>query len=331
MSLSDVMKHQEAAVTLWGRGKHREAANEYWEAFQAFPSLTHEFRYYMLHGYTSSVREKYFVASNNDMNNMLKIFGDKNELRIFRLEAGYTLGLIYYSRSERHKCEDVYFNTINLGKKKPKNAKQEKMEQKKMILIREGGRQQKEPIKKIMEDILKDCQKNLNGLNMATRGFETFGPELMPDGTISQPASKTHHMPIGLGGTVLTEDEINNLIDVGGIHCDCCKRKGVKLFKCSRCLREFYCSKECQRKQWTEKDHKSYCRKEGEFKPGDLVQMARLKKRPELNDCIVRVLGSDTTTAGRYQTQIVGGVKGDKIMSISGDNLNQMRPFDCRN
>ena len=34
-------------------------------------------------------------------------------------------------------------------------------------------------------------------------------------------------MPIGRGGTNLTNEMINNLIDVGGIQCDYCKKKDV--------------------------------------------------------------------------------------------------------
>mmetsp|Transcript_50738 Transcript_50738/g.61075 ORF Transcript_50738/g.61075 Transcript_50738/m.61075 type:complete len:335 (+) Transcript_50738:188-1192(+) len=333
MSLFEVTKHRIVAVKFWGQGKHREAANEYWEAFKASPSPTHELRYDTLHGYTSMLRKEQtnpeFVVSDNDMDNMRKIFEDKHELRLFRLEAALTLGINHYSRSERHKCEDVFDRAVTIGERKPKNAKQEKVEQKQMVLIIEG-KQHMKPMKEIMEDVLKDCKDNLIALNRNTKGSITFEPELMPDGTISQPARKTHRMPIGPGGTVLTEDEINNLIDVGGIHCDFCKRKGTKLFKCARCRREFYCSKECQRKQWTEKDHKVYCRKEGEFKPGDLVQIARLKNKPELNNRIVCVLGRNTTAEGRYNTQMVGGVKGEGIMSFSADNLNHLRPFDCR-
>eukprot|EP00592_Proboscia_alata_P011995 CAMPEP_0194393228 /NCGR_PEP_ID=MMETSP0174-20130528/123182_1 /TAXON_ID=216777 /ORGANISM="Proboscia alata, Strain PI-D3" /LENGTH=301 /DNA_ID=CAMNT_0039188891 /DNA_START=165 /DNA_END=1071 /DNA_ORIENTATION=+ len=241
MSLFEVMKHQIVAVKFWGQGKHREAANEYWEAFKASPSPTHELRYDTLHGYTSMLRKEQtnpefvvsdndmnntrkifemlrkeqtnpeFVVSDNDMNNMRKIFEDKHELRLFRLEAGLTLGMNHYSRSERHICEDVFDRAVTIGERKPKNAKQEKVEQKQMVLIIEG-KQQMKPMKEIMEDVLKDCKHNLIDLNRNTKGSITFEPELMPDGTISQPARKTHLMPIGPGGTVLTEDEINNLM-----------------------------------------------------------------------------------------------------------------------
>jgi len=314
------MKHQQAAVALWGQGKHRESANEYWLSFQAFPSLTHEMRYWIFHGYTSILREVCSEANDNDFSNLRKIFEDKNELRLLRMEAGFTLGVLHYSRSERFKCEDVYHRSKAIGEKTAKK-KQEKHEQKMMMIVKEGV-WLKSPIMELMEGVLKDCQDNLNGLNRATTGIITHRPEV---------PSKTHRMPVRTGGTTLTNDEINNLIDVGGIQCDCCKKRDVQLFTCAICDRTSYCSKKCQTNQWKENGHKKYCRKEGVFKPGDLVQIARLKNKPELNDTIVRLIGPDTTSEGRYKLQIVGGVKGDKVMSVSAKNLNQLRPFDCRN
>ena len=130
--------------------------------------------------------------------------------------------------------------------------------------------------------------------------------------------------------TTLSNTEINKLIDVGGGHCDYCKRKDKKLFKCSKCNRGFYCSRDCQAKQWTENEHKKYCRKEGEFKPNDLVQIERLKNKPELNHNIVRLVGPDKRNEGRYEVKMEGGVRRDPSFSVSGKNLNQLRPYDCR-
>ena len=321
MSLSDFMRHQQAAVAFWHQGRHRESANEYWEAFQILPP-THEARYQIFHGYTTTVRmTDSFEASEDDIKNMKKIFDNKHEPRLFRLEAAFTLGVIYYAQNKRHLCEDIYHSAIVIGEKDPKK-RQEKDEEKKMIIMTPGGIRQEKTMKELMEGVVKDCQKNLDGL----RGVQEvrFGPE-------EQPTKRTHLMPIGMRGTSLTQDEINNLIDVGGGHCDFCKTKEKKLFKCSRCNRGFYCSKDCQKKQWKEKDHKSHCRKEEEFKPNDLVQIARLKNKPEMNNNIVRVIGPDTTTTGRYKVRMEGGVSEDPIFSISVKNLNQMRPYDCRN
>jgi len=320
------MRHQQAAVSFWEQGKHRESADEYWKAVQ-FLQPDHEMRYQLFHGYTSTLRGDYFEPSEDDINNMKKLLDNKHELRLFRMEAAYTLGVIYYSRSERVKAEDVYQRAISIGEKEPKK-RQEKEEKKFMLFATAANPREEKKISDLMAMILKDCKKNRYAMNShnAPEG-ETFTPSDMS-------VKRRHLMPMGPGGSSLTSDELNNLIDVGGIQCDYCKRRegpDVKLLKCSRCNRGFYCSKECQRKQWKENDHKSYCRKEGEFKPHDLVQLARLKNKPELNNHIVRVVGEDLRNEGRYKVQIEGGNDIDNPpFSVSGKNLNQMRPYDCR-
>eukprot|EP01083_Nonionella_stella_P191155 707708_1 len=76
--------------------------------------------------------------------------------------------------------------------------------------------------------------------------------------------------------------------------------------------------------------HKKYCRKEGEFKPNDLVQIERLKNKPELNHNIVRLVGPDKRNEGRFEVKMEGGVSRDPSFSVSAKNLNQLRPYDCR-
>ena len=98
----------------------------------------------------------------------------------------------------------------------------------------------------------------------------------------------------------MTQDQFTQLSYVGGVHCDCCKLEPKdnkkKLLGCARCRKAFYCSKECQTEQWKkENGHRVHCRAEGEFKPGDYVQLARLKGRTELNDKVVRLVGPDPT------------------------------------
>lgn len=325
MSYNDSLRHQQAAVKYWEEGKYRESANEYWAAFQVLlTNPTHKIRYHTLHGYTSILRDGgHFEASDDDMDNLRKIFNDKHEPRLYRVEAGYTLSLIHYARCERHKCEDVYYNAISIGEKEP-TKKQENMEAKKvmMLVMKDGAHTQQEmTMKELMQGVIQDCQKNVSIL----RGAEvTFSAE-------DQPVKSLRHiMNIGHGGTTLSNTEINKLIDVGGGHCDYCKRKDKKLFKCSKCNRGFYCSRDCQVKQWTENEHKKYCRKEGEFKPNDLVQIERLKNKPELNHNIVRLVGPDKRNEGRYEVKMEGGVRRDPSFSVSGKNLNQLRPYDCR-
>jgi hypothetical protein len=185
---------------------------------------------------------------------MQSIFEDKNKPWLFRLEAAYTLAVLHYARDERHKCEDIYHHAISIGEKKLKKEKDIKNEETLILMTGEGS---KKTMKEIMEGLLNDCKTNLAQLNMATRG----APGTVFTGVSDNPIKKSHRMPIGRGGTTLTNNQINNLIDVGGIRCDYCKCDDKKLSKCSLCNRGFYCSKECQKKQWNKRGHKTYCRK----------------------------------------------------------------------
>mmetsp|Transcript_5633 Transcript_5633/g.8733 ORF Transcript_5633/g.8733 Transcript_5633/m.8733 type:complete len:339 (+) Transcript_5633:126-1142(+) len=338
MSLKDPwMKHQIAALTFWNQGKHREAATNYWLSFRGIPNSTHEGRYHIFHGYTTTLRDNYFDPTDDDVKNMEQIFRDKHEPRLFRLEAGFTLGVIFYSRSERLKCQDYYHRAITIGEKQPKNSKQEKLEQRKMTMKTTDGGEEQKTMKVLMDGVLRDCQDNLNRLNRSTMRFASASEHDMVNKAAAgvanmstsrdPPKKRTHVMPLGPGGTTLTETEFNNLIDVGGLHCDCCKVKAKKLLVCERCKKSYYCSAECQKKQWKNNGHKFHCRKDGEFKADDLVQIARLKSKPELNEYIVRIVGPDKHKEGRYEVRVEGAIKGNnKSVSIAAGNLNQLRP-----
>jgi len=315
-----VMRHQEAAVKCWSQGKHREAATHYWLSFRAISNPTHEFRYYIFHGYTSILRLASFEATDDDVKNVEQIFRDKHELRLFRLEAAFALGIVMYKRSERLKCQEIYYRAIKIGEQQPKNAKQERLEQKKMVLVSSAaGDQTSKTIKELMDGNLKTCRDNLN--NLRSNAVHGYSNSL---------ASKHHVFPVGRGGTTLTNHEVSNLMDIGGFHCDCCKREGEELLVCNGCKKAYYCSAECQKRQWKENGHKIHCRKYGEFKAGDLVQIARLKTKTDLNEKIMRVVGPDKNNEGRYEVRIEGAVRGDPSYSLAAANLNQLRPYDCR-
>ena len=142
MPLEDWKKHNIKAVQNWHQGNHRKSATEYWLSFRAIPSLTHELRYHILHGYTTTIRGDLIKATDDDIKNMELVFRDKHEPRLYRLEAGYTLGVISYSRSERMKCQEYYHHAITIGEKEPKNAKQIKLEGKMVTFPTPDGAQE---------------------------------------------------------------------------------------------------------------------------------------------------------------------------------------------
>lgn len=316
--------HQANAVKFWKEGKHRESADEYWECFQLVPSLTEESRYHILHGYTSILREEYFVASDTDLERMKKLYKAKYEPRLFRVEAGFTLGLLLYIRGERMQCAEYYYGTIEIGERQvnPKEAKQEK---KKMRLNHDLV-----SMKELMDRVVAEARGNWRNLNSKTAKYGPPPMRMRSDGSYTPVPNSCQGMSVGPMGTTLTMEQLHKLIDVGGVECDYCHRTDAKLLKCTKCQKAFYCSRECQAKQWKEKGHKKHCRKEGEFKGGDLVQLARLQKKPELNGQIVRIVEPHATKKDRYECRVEGGLKGVNGQSfvVAATNLNQLRPFD---
>lgn len=86
------------------------------------------------------------------------------------------------------------------------------------------------------------------------------------------------------GITQHVADIIDRSTSCGGSYCDYCKRTrkalGVAtLLCCSRCQMVYYCSKECQTKQWRA-GHKQACRKKGEIKVGDYMKIRGGKGDP---------------------------------------------------
>mmetsp|Transcript_18898 Transcript_18898/g.32518 ORF Transcript_18898/g.32518 Transcript_18898/m.32518 type:complete len:85 (-) Transcript_18898:132-386(-) len=74
---------------------------------------------WLFRGKTSTVSGKAIdsEASDSDFINMRKVLDDKHGPSLFRVEAGFTLGLLHYLRSERYECEDAYHDAIRIEEK----------------------------------------------------------------------------------------------------------------------------------------------------------------------------------------------------------------------
>jgi len=183
----------------------------------------------------------------------------------------------------------------------------------------------------LIDEILKDVRDNLG---IMERGGVINGipsKQYRSDGTPMPPTVRQNWIVVGAGPSELNRKEIvDRLLAVGGTKCDCCGKTReayglTHLFSCSRCKKAFYCSAECQRKQWNKKcGHKKYCREPGQVEPGDYVRLNGLQAKPELNGMIVQVVGQVPNNPSRLEVRLSGG---NRSLSIPKDKMEQMRPL----
>ena len=116
---------------------------------------------------------------------------------------------------------------------------------------------------------------------------------------------------------------------VPGLKCDGCgieASPNLKLLKCAKCARKFYCGKECQSNDWSHGKHKKSCRAPKDFKANELVLVLNIKSRPEMNDQILTIVGP-AETPGRWEVAIIGG---NNPISVSDQNLILVVPKEER-
>ena len=89
----------------------------------------------------------------------MRLFEDKSEPRLFRLEAAYTLDGMHYDRQERMKCEDIYHHAITIGEKHI-SVEEASQEEHCMQQVDTGRKTMKELLLGVLNS--NDCRKNLD-------------------------------------------------------------------------------------------------------------------------------------------------------------------------
>lgn len=320
-------EHAENAVQAYHNGQYRKSADEYLLAFQICPMKTELNMWQILHGYISILNEKWFTPTQNDRDALKAIRDDHLELKLYRVQAGFTLALFHYDMGNRFDTAEGYREVLRIGEKKSKPDDKEKMLE---IRTRPDGSSQIElkPMDDITNDILEQCQKNLDQLT-SKKGWNPKGtfsqlptPRMRSDGT-PVPDSRRKIFSCYLRDGILMEDEFDELVKVSGCECDYCKKSDVKLSLCSKCKMAFYCSRVCQKKQWM-RGHQKYCRKDGEFQTNDYAILYGLKSKPELNGTMVKIVGP-ADKPGRLEVAI----SFQQRISVLSENLRRVRPLDC--
>ena len=291
--------------------KFRDAADLYWQAYTISPGQWAENRFVIFTGYTSILREKYFVPSQQDLDRLQKVFKDEGEPVLYRTEAGFTLGLMCWDRNDREEAASYYRKTISVAEGAPGKELRR--------TVRDGLMQQKKA-----EDIIlkctKTCAENLWVLENPTPQEEkTKGaPVLRSDGTVHYP-SKHLETPC------LDNDELLRRTAVGGKECDRChvprSDLGVdNLSACSRCRAAYYCGRDCQRAAWSA-GHKEACRKPEERRIGDIMRLINLEKKPELNGRVVVLMSEEPGDKWKAKLYME-----ERILLIPSSKLTHLRP-----
>jgi len=326
----------EEAVTAFHQGNHRLSATKYLQSFLASPDKWDPNRWQIFHGYTSILQEEYFKASDSDLEALQRTANDKNELKLYRCEATFTLGLLIWIRNDRDEAAATYLNVQRLAEKAKKQERRFKVMA--TIPTPDGNRVAgigMTPMGELMDGIATQARDNLQQMQKTTfhsignlpARSEMLGNRLRSDGTPMPPARRTTAVAMGPVATELTKEQIKHLLQVGGDRCDCCQKTredfGGSFRCCTSCMKAYYCDRECQVKQW-KAGHKKYCRKPGEFKVGDHVRLNGLASKPEMNGLLVTMISPDSQTEGRWEVRIPGG---DKSVSIATEKIEQLRPL----
>jgi MYND finger len=299
--------------------------------------------------------------SDDDKDVLHVVQKNKQLPRLYRASAAETIGVSHYFNGQRMDAADWYRNAIEHGNKaKP-------LEQKKSVygdpidpttgrttMINTGDPSQQvlRRIGSFLDEIkyrMEHCLIDLGGGGSSTsdiRNSVALTKEEIADELQSRKGvSPDHYNGVIAIGTErpcsVTLEELTRLVMVGGSTCDHCNKTkeelGLKskLKVCSVCKLAFYCSVDCQKKQW--KEHKVYCRKPtNDFRAGDFVKIKKgsytnggatvgsIGSTPtDLHLEVYKIRGPDPNTEGRY---IISPPGCEMKVPIGGDQLEHVRP-----
>jgi tetratricopeptide (TPR) repeat protein len=312
MTMQEYMTMSTQAALAFKRRDFRGAADLYWSAFRKSPSLWAENRFIIFTGYSSILLENYFKASDHDLNSLKKVLRDKHELTLYRVEAGYSLGVLHRDRDDREAAADYYRQAIALAD----GAKEAELRKN----VTDGMMQEK-TVRELVNAQRKLCTDNLatleNPLSSFTSTSERQGPQLRSDGSYYV-TSKFMQKP-------LNNSEILRRTAVGGNECDVCHKTlselGVATLECcGKCKSAYYCGLACQRSAW-KAGHKEACRRPDERRPGDMMRLMGLEARPELNGRLVTIVAPQPNN--RWQVKLYPE---ESVIFVSTTKLLHLRP-----
>ena len=301
------------AVTAAQREEWRLAADKYLEATLKAPSKWAENRYHIFHGYTTILRDSGHNLSptHADIKALKRMAKDEVEPILFRVEAGFTLGVLRWDSGEREKAAEHYRRVLDLAP----TASSLETSRRVATTGADGRSLQFQLVGEVINETVGTVRDNLNILENPRGAY--IGPR-------SQDARVTG-IPMTPRGE--PDPEILRRLAVGGSECDCChvKRNQVdqhELLRCGRCKNAYYCSSACQKQQWRA-GHKQACRAPGQIEAGDYMKLKGLVSRPELNSRVGRVVRAAPGQSGRWEVMVPGL---SNSISVATEKLVHIRP-----
>jgi len=315
----------DTAAMAFHMGQHRLAATKYIESFNATPTKWSRYRFHIFHGFVSILTEKHFDPDPTDFEFLERVMKDKLEPKLYRCQAAFSLGLLRWDKRQREEAAECYRDAIGMGEKAPAKERRK--------LIKTNSEDDTKIVERsvgdVIDGILEQARDNLLRLESERVHHTPLPCQMRSDGTPMPETRRRRTVAYGPLPTDLNPDQMGHLLAVGGLKCDHCGKTrdelGVAhLQSCSRCKKAYYCSADCQRKQWREGGHKQHCRLPGQIMPGDYVLLNGLQARPELNGIVVQAVRAVPEQPGRWETRIPGG---ERSVSIAQEKMEQLRPL----
>ena len=270
------MEQSPAFVTLYGALQQfisteqwRRAADTYKEMYQLPIGQGERLYYYIFSGYTSILRDSN-VANEYDIEFLLTIAMTRTIPAEHRAQAGFILGLLYFTLFQEKDSKKAYRRVLELTMTATDRAR---------VIF--NGAYESTTAGAVFDEIVGYTRDNLS----TTTPSPNTGPHLRQGAADHlQPITRQRGINRGANiSSVMANIYMDASTKVRGEECDYCHVKRdtlhtetgepILLKKCARCGFKFYCSEQCQRADWSS-GHRLSCRPVDEpFQVGDVVNI----------------------------------------------------------
>ena len=249
----------------------RRAADTYKEMYQLPIGQGDRLHFYLFSGYTSVLRDNN-VTNENDIAFLLTILKTKTIPAEHRAQAGFILGLIYYTLFREEDSKKAFRRVLELTMTATDRAR---------VIF--SGVHELTTAGAIFDETVELARGNLHDTTNIPTPYT--GLHRRP-GTVDDrpPVTRVRGIATASISSRTTADiYMEASKKVRGEACDYCHVKRdtlhtetgetVELKKCSGCGFKWYCSTQCQRNDWSS-GHRASCRPiHAPFQPGDIVKI----------------------------------------------------------